>query len=66
MRKKGKYTKSMAEPKMAGAPYGQSNKGWDARQNMMKEMMEMEPRQRPKAGYVGAAPDPQMKRPRST
>jgi hypothetical protein len=66
MAKIGKFSTGLkGSVKDAGSPYGQSNKGWDARSNMMNEMKTLEPRQRPAPGYVGAAKDPEMMRPRS-
>lgn len=59
----GKYSTGLkGAAKMAGSPYGQSNKGTAAVKNEMAAFHEMEPRQKPKPTYVGAAPDPTVHR----
>lgn len=59
MAKIGKFSTGFkGSVKQSPSPYGQSNKGWDGRSNEMSSMKTMEPRQKPKRTYVGAAPDP--------
>lgn len=68
MAKIGKYAKGFTngQPKSAPSPYGMSNQGYGARQNMMDAMMTKEPRQVPRKRITGTAPDPSEIRPRST
>jgi hypothetical protein len=66
MAKIGKFSTGIkGSPKNAGSPYGMSNKGWDQRKNMTSTMMDMEPRQKPRDAYVGAANETKAKLPRS-
>lgn len=57
MAKIGKFSTGLkGAAKMSGSPYGESNKGYEGRQNMMGAMNAMEPRQKPKPTVAGAAP----------
>lgn len=62
MAKLGKFSTGLGVAQPKSASFKNSNGGYGKKMSAMADFNKMEPRNRPKPTYVGAAPDPMVHR----